>query len=80
MLSREEVRSFYNRFRAKQDWQRFYEGPAIRDLLAHGAFEKAQALFELGCGTGRFAEGLPAGYLRDSAGSGYELKNKRAFF
>jgi ubiquinone/menaquinone biosynthesis C-methylase UbiE len=67
MLSREEVRSFYNRFGAKQDWQRFYEGPAIRDLLAHGAFEKAQALFELGCGTGRFAEELLSGYLPDSA-------------
>ena len=41
MLNREQVRSFYDRFGKNQDWQRFYEGPAIRDLLAHGAFEKA---------------------------------------
>jgi ubiquinone/menaquinone biosynthesis C-methylase UbiE len=58
MLSREKVRSFYDRFGAKQDWQRFYEGPAIRDLLAHGGFENAHAVFELGCGTGALAERL----------------------
>jgi ubiquinone/menaquinone biosynthesis C-methylase UbiE len=67
MLSREQVRSFYNRFGAKQDWQRFYEGPAIRILLAHGGFEKANAVFELGCGTGRFADELLASYLPESA-------------
>jgi hypothetical protein len=41
-LTREQARSFYNRFGRKQDWQRLYEGPAIRDLLAHGAFENAR--------------------------------------
>jgi ubiquinone/menaquinone biosynthesis C-methylase UbiE len=58
MLSREQVRLFYNRFGAKQDWQRLYEGPAIQNLLAHGAFENARAVFELGCGTGALAESL----------------------
>jgi ubiquinone/menaquinone biosynthesis C-methylase UbiE len=67
MLSREQVRSFYDQFGAKQDWQRFYEGPAIRDLLAHGAFEKARAVFEFGCGTGWFAEHLLAYHLPESA-------------
>jgi ubiquinone/menaquinone biosynthesis C-methylase UbiE len=67
MLTREQVRSFYNRFGAKKDWQRFYEGPAIRDLLAHGAFERAQAVFELGCGTGALVENLLTCYLSRKA-------------
>jgi ubiquinone/menaquinone biosynthesis C-methylase UbiE len=67
MLSREQVRSFYDRFGAKQDWQRFYEGPAIRDLLVHGAFEDAHAVFELGCGTGWFAKELLTRYLPESS-------------
>jgi hypothetical protein len=67
MLTRKQVRSFYNRFGKKQDWQRFYEGPAVQDLLAHGAFEKAHAVFELGSGTGWFAEHLLERYLPESA-------------
>jgi ubiquinone/menaquinone biosynthesis C-methylase UbiE len=67
MLNREQVRSFYDQFGTKQDWQRFYEGAAIRDLLAHGAFEKAHAVFELGCGTGWFAKDLLSRYLPESA-------------
>jgi ubiquinone/menaquinone biosynthesis C-methylase UbiE len=67
MLNREQVRSFYDQFGTKQDWQRFYEGPAIRDLLAHGAFERAHAVFELGCGTGWFAKDLLSRYLPESA-------------
>jgi ubiquinone/menaquinone biosynthesis C-methylase UbiE len=67
MLSREQVRSFYDRFGTKQDWQRFYEGPAIRDLLAHGAFEEAGAVLELGCGTGRLAAELLVHRLPASA-------------
>lgn len=67
MLSKEQARSFYNRFGAKQDWQRFYEGPAVRDLLTHGAFEKAHAVFEFGCGTGGFAEHLLERYLPESS-------------
>jgi ubiquinone/menaquinone biosynthesis C-methylase UbiE len=66
-MRREQVRSFYDRFGAKQDWQRFYEGPAIRDLMAHGDFERAHAVFELGCGTGWFADRLLARYLPESA-------------
>jgi ubiquinone/menaquinone biosynthesis C-methylase UbiE len=67
MLNREQVRSFYDQFGTKQDWQRLYEGPAIRDLLAHGAFERAHAVFELGCGTGWFAKNLLSRYLPESA-------------
>jgi ubiquinone/menaquinone biosynthesis C-methylase UbiE len=67
MLSREQIKRFYDRFGAKQDWQRFYEGPAIRDLLVHGAFERANAVFELWCGTGWFAKDLLSRYLQESA-------------
>ncbi len=68
MLSREQVRSFYDRFGTKQDWQkRFYEGPAIRDLLAYGDFGSARAIFELGCGTGVLAETLFSRYLSKEA-------------
>jgi ubiquinone/menaquinone biosynthesis C-methylase UbiE len=67
MLTRDQVRSFYSRFGKKQDWQRFYEGLAVRDLLSHGAFENARALFELGCGTGALAENLLSRYLSREA-------------
>ncbi len=67
MLNKEEVRSFYDRFGAKQDWQGFYEGPAIQDLLAHGAFEDARAVLEFGCGTGALAENLLFRYLSKDA-------------
>jgi ubiquinone/menaquinone biosynthesis C-methylase UbiE len=55
-LSHEQARAFYDRFGAKQDAQAFYEEPALRDLVAQGDFGTARAVFELGCGTGRFAE------------------------
>ncbi len=67
MLSKEEIRSFYDRFGKKQDWQRFYEGPAVKDLLAHGAFESARAVLEFGCGTGALAERLLNRYLSKEA-------------
>jgi len=67
MLTREEVRSFYDRFGTRQDRQGFYEDPATRDLIAHAAFEQATRLFELGCGTGRFAAALLARHLGETA-------------
>ncbi len=57
-LTPEQVGRVYDRIGRLQDWQSFYEGPAIRDLLAHGGFESASAVFELGCGTGALAERL----------------------
>jgi len=67
MLTREEVRSFYDRFGTRQDRQGFYEDPATRDLIAHAAFEQATRVFELGCGTGRFAAALLAQHLVETA-------------
>ena len=58
MLSRDEAKAFYDRFGAKQDSQGFYEDRALEDLMEHVDFDEAEAVFEFGCGTGRFAESL----------------------
>lgn len=65
MLSHEQARAFYDRFGAKQDWQRFYEDPSLDELTAHLDLGEAQSVVEFGCGTGRLAaclleECLPA--------------------
>jgi ubiquinone/menaquinone biosynthesis C-methylase UbiE len=57
-LTPEQASRVYDRIGRMQDWQRFYEGPAIADLLANADFEKARAVFELGSGTGAMAERL----------------------
>ncbi len=58
MLSRDEARAFYDRFGAKQDSQGFYEDAPLAELVEHADFDEAEAVFEFGCGTGRFAESL----------------------
>lgn len=63
MLTPEEVKTFYDRFGARQDSQSFYEDGALRELEAHGRFADAHSIFEFGCGTGRWAERLLAGNL-----------------
>ncbi len=67
VLSREEARRFYDRFGSRQDSQGFYEGPALRQLVDHAGFEQASAVFELGCGTGRFAGELLGSRLSPTA-------------
>lgn len=62
-LSREQAKSFYDRLGGRQDWQAFYENPAIDELLAHGGFDRAKAVCEFGCGTGRLAARLLADRL-----------------
>lgn len=66
-LSRAAARQFYDRIGAKQDTQTFYEQPALDDLIAPARFGEAQCVFEVGCGTGRFAEELLATHLPDEA-------------
>ena len=61
VLTHDEAKAFYDRFGSKQDLQRLYEDPAVEALLAHAGFESAEAVVELGCGTGRLAARL----LRD---------------
>lgn len=57
----------YNRIGRIQDWQRFYEGPAVADLVAHADFEHAESVFELGCGTGAMAATLLDRFLPPTA-------------
>jgi ubiquinone/menaquinone biosynthesis C-methylase UbiE len=64
-LTHAEARAFYDRFAWLQDWQAFYESPALERMVRDGDFGVAHAVVELGCGTGRLAErllahGLPA--------------------
>ncbi len=66
-LGKEEIRAFYDLFGPMQDWQRIYEGAAMRDLLQHGSFGKALSVFELGCGTGAFALDLLQRHLPETA-------------
>ena len=67
MLSRENIKHFYNQFGAKQDSQAFYEQPAFDLLLEHGQFTEATSVIEFGCGTGRLAQQLLSAYLPASA-------------
>ena len=63
MLSHQQARRVYDRIGALQDSQAFYEDPATRLLLRHGHFPSAAAVFEFGCGTGRFAQRLLTDWL-----------------
>lgn len=66
-LSHHEARACYDRIGARQDTQAFYEDRATERLLANGDFGSARSVFELGCGTGRFAEGLLRDHLPPDA-------------
>jgi ubiquinone/menaquinone biosynthesis C-methylase UbiE len=63
MLSHEKARAFYDWFGAKQDWQRFYEDPAVDSLVRHLSLESAKSVIEFGCGTGRLAGSFLANHL-----------------
>jgi len=39
-LTTQQARDFYNRMGKRQDWQRVYEGRAIRELLQQGEFAR----------------------------------------
>jgi ubiquinone/menaquinone biosynthesis C-methylase UbiE len=67
MLSRKQARDFYDRLGSKQDWQSFYEDPAVADLIAHLSLSTATSVMEFGCGTGRLAESLLKHHLPKQA-------------
>jgi cyclopropane fatty-acyl-phospholipid synthase-like methyltransferase len=67
MLSPADARRTYDRIGRLQDTQAFYEDRATGLLLRHGGFESARAVFEFGCGTGRFAHRLLAERLAPDA-------------
>ena len=54
-LDPEQVAHTYDRIGRLQDWQAFYEDPATERLITNAGFDDARRVFELGCGTGRFA-------------------------
>lgn len=62
----EDAKRFYDHFGAMQDKQ-FYEHVPLTELIAHAGFEQASSVFELGCGTGRFAARLFAEKLPPQA-------------
>ena len=62
----EDAKRFYDHFGKMQDRQ-FYERAPLNDLVAHAGFEQASSVFELGCGTGRFAARLLAERLPSRA-------------
>ncbi len=66
-LTVDEARRFYDRMGARQDWNRFYEDPAVEVVLRHGDFEHAHSVVEFGCGTGRLAERLLDSHLPPDA-------------
>lgn len=61
-----DAKRFYDRFGSWQDAQ-FYERAALDHLVAHSDFEHASAVFEFGCGTGRFAECLFENHFTNKA-------------
>ena len=67
VLSSAQARRVYDRIGRAQDWQRFYEDAATRELVAVGGFDTAHAVVELGCGTARFATALLAQHLPQDA-------------
>ena len=76
-LSYEEARRAYDRIGALQDSQAFYEDRATDVVLRHGRWDTAEAVFELGCGTGRFARRLLAEQLpRDARYRGVDVSPK----
>ena len=78
-LGAEQARRVYDRIGRLQDTQRFYEDAATSRLAELAELDRARSVLELGCGTGRFAEGL----LRDRLGTnaryvGIEISPKMA--
>jgi ubiquinone/menaquinone biosynthesis C-methylase UbiE len=57
-LSTQQAKRFYDWFGAAQSSQAFYEDSAVSALIERGAFDRAEHVFEFGCGTGRVAERL----------------------
>jgi ubiquinone/menaquinone biosynthesis C-methylase UbiE len=66
-INRDEARQFYDRFGARQDRQGFYEDAPLERLVELGNFSQAERVFELGCGTGRFAAQLLENHLPAAA-------------
>jgi ubiquinone/menaquinone biosynthesis C-methylase UbiE len=62
-LSSEVAARVYNRIGRLQESQAPFERPALDSLIAHGRFDVATSVLELGCGTGNLAKRLLANHL-----------------
>ena len=65
-LTPEQAEKYYDNFGAKQDSQGFYEDKPIGIMVQEGDFEKAEKIFEFGCGTGKKASELFTNKLSNS--------------
>jgi ubiquinone/menaquinone biosynthesis C-methylase UbiE len=54
----EEARDFYDKLGPREDLESRFQDRVFDVLVGASAFERAQSVFELGCGTGRFARRL----------------------
>jgi ubiquinone/menaquinone biosynthesis C-methylase UbiE len=66
-LTIDRAKRFYDRMGARQDWNRFYEDPAVDVMIRHADFGHAHSVVEFGCGTGRLAERLLVSHLAPAA-------------
>jgi ubiquinone/menaquinone biosynthesis C-methylase UbiE len=66
-LTSDEARRYYERFALKQDRQGWYEEAALDWLVAHGRFDQAENVLEIGCGTGQLAAKLIGQHMPDHA-------------
>ena len=66
-LSHAQAKKFYDRFGTKQDRSTLYEERPLELLIEHSEFDKAESVFEFGCGTGRLAERLLSDHLPSQA-------------
>jgi ubiquinone/menaquinone biosynthesis C-methylase UbiE len=66
-LSPAEARRVYDRIGRRQGTQAFYEDRATSQLIPHLELSTARAVFEFGCGTGRFAASLLENHLPETA-------------
>ena len=66
-LSPAEAKRFYDRLGSRQDWQSFFESPAINEMIEHATFDAAHSAFEFGSGTGALAARLLQHHLPANA-------------
>lgn len=76
-LSPAAAKRFYDHLGSAQDWQGFFENPAITELIEHAAFDSATSVFEFGCGTGALASRLLQHHLpADAQYVGLDISSK----
>jgi len=65
VINKKTIQHIYDWIGTKLDSQSFYGQSGLDEIIKHGQFDTAHAVFEFGCGTGRFAQQLLGQYLPD---------------